>query len=935
MPAAPTSGVWPTRCPDRLLRLLLLILLVTLAAPAWPALAASLPEIVITDTTDLPRQVGRLELLRDPTRSLDLADVRAADIAQGFTLAPPGIPNLGITQDAVWARFAVRNATDEALPLLLVLAEPRTAQVAFWALDKAGKLIAKRRDGRFADPAERDRSHRWFLFDLSLPAGQTADVYVRVRTDMGLLLDLRLSDRAHLAAADRASYGWLALYFGALLFMLAYNLLLLLQLREGTYFWLCAVIIGTTFWVADREGLLTTLTWRLWPDAWSGNQLGVAMALIGIFMFPVGFLRLREHAPRLRWMHLALATPMVCVPLLYRLSPTTAYGIAQGIALLGGVAMLATGVLALRWQRRAAAQYLSAWSPLLVAILLIVLTNYGITPGLSEVWLLSYFAVLLMLLLLSVAQADRVNELRRQAERARAALAQNETRLTELVDARTRELATARDRAEAASRAKTQFLASMSHDLRTPLNAVLGGAELLRRSPQLGSEELAQCGLIQRGGRHLLRLIEDLLDIARIEHDRLRPVISNVALRPLLEDLATHARHQAEAKGLGFGVQFAPDLPEQMRTDGRRLRQVLQNLLDNAVKYTDAGDVGFSAALDPAAPVCEDGDTRWLLFKVTDTGRGIAPADRERLFAPFEQLQQTVSGSGLGLAICRELAAVLGGTLMLESRPGRGSRFSFRLPAQPVTQLSDSDTPAAGQAPIVGYTGPRRHILVIDDSEVNRLLMAGQLRGLGFAVDTAEGAEAALAIANQHPPDLVMADLRMPGTCGYAAVWQLREARGRPSLPAVAASASPLPEPGDAAALGFAAFLLKPIEQGPLCAVLGDCLGLTWVRGDSTSAQVAPAASAPGTAPAKLAPAAEPSTASPLQPPAIELEVGRELAERRDWTSLREWCEELGDAFPECDDFAQRLRELLHEIKAGPGADAAAGALQRMLADRD
>jgi signal transduction histidine kinase/CheY-like chemotaxis protein len=925
MPTEPTPGARPARFAGRLRRLLLLILV----APVWAAPSASPPEAVITDAGDFPLQMERMELLRDPTRDLDLADVRASEIARDFTPAPPGKANLGITQDAVWARFAVRNATDEALPLLLVLAEPRMAQVAFWALDKHGEIIAERRDGRFADPAERDRSHRWFLFDLPLAAGQTATVYVRVRTDMGLLLDLRLGDRTSLAVADRAGYGWLALYFGALLFMLAYNLLLLLQLREATYFWLCAVIVGVMLWVADREGLLTTLIWRLWPDPWSGNQTGVAIALVGIFMFPVGFLRLREHAPGLRWMHLALAAPMVCVPFLYTVSPTTAYGVSQAIALLGGLAMLATGVLALRWQPRAAVQYLTAWSPLLVAILLIVLTNYGITPQLSAVWALSYIGLLLMLLLLSVAQADRVNELRRHAERSQAALARNEARLTELVAARTRELATARDRAEAANRAKTQFLASMSHDLRTPLNAVLGAADLLRRSPRLGAEEQGQCGLIQRGGRHLLRLIEDLLDIARIEHEGLRPVITEVALQPMLQDLIVVTRRQAEAKGLAFTAHLAPDLPDAVRTDGRRVRQVLQNLLDNAVKYTDAGSVNVSAALDRAASVSADPDSITLLFTVTDTGRGIAETDRERLFSPFEQHNHTDAGSGLGLAICRELTAALGGELTLISAPGCGTRFDFLLPVRPVSYAADRDATEPNQAPIVGYTGPRRRVLVIDDSEVNRLLMAGLLQALGFDADTAADAEAALARARRRPPDLVITDLRMPGTCGYAAVWQLRQALGRPDLPAIAASASPLPEPGDAAALGFDAFLLKPIEQGALCAALGECLELAWLRGDATAVDRGPLSGAEPASAGPMASAAE----RPLLPCWIELEAALELAERQDWTSLREWCTELEAAFPECADFAARVRVLLGRGDAAPGSDAAALALRRLLAE--
>nr|WP_242519065.1 hybrid sensor histidine kinase/response regulator [Halochromatium roseum] len=872
-----------------------------------------------------------MALLRDPTRDLDLDDVRAPQTAGDFRPAPPGILNLGTGKDAAWARFRVRNATDQALAILLVLTDARMTEVAYWALDDDGQVITQRRDGRFADPAERDRSHRWFLFELPLAAEATATVYLRVTSDTGRRLDLRLTDPLRLAESDRATSAWLALFFGAMLFMLAYNLMLLVQLRDPAYLWLCCVIAGAMIWVAEREGLLTTLLWPLWPSWLSGIAAGAALGLTGIFMFPVAYLKLPQQAPRWVWVHWTLVLLASSLPVLFLWQPRLSYDLTSALGTLCAPVAVVSGLLVARQKPRAAIWFLVSWLPMLIAMAILSLLNYGLLPAWTAIWALPYVGVLAMLLLLSVAQADRVNALRRQAERARAALAQNEARLTELVDARTRELAVQRDRAEAASRAKTQFLASMSHDLRTPLNAVLGGAELLRRSPRLGDEEQAQCGLIQRGGGHLLRLIEDLLDVARIEHDRLRPVISDVELRPLLADLAAVADRQAKAKGLGFEAQSAADLPERVRSDGRRVHQVLQNLLENAVKYTDTGSVRFSAALDPAASVPTDEGIRVLLFTVTDTGRGIAPIDRERLFAPFEQAHPTATGTGLGLAICRELADMLGGTLTLESAPGQGSRFGFRLPVQRVTGLSDSAVPAPEAASIIGYAGPRRRVLIIDDSEVNRLLMTGQLRALGFAVDAAADAEAALAIARSHLPDLVIADLRMPGTCGYAAVWQLREALDCPRLPAIAASASPLPAPGDPAALGFQAFLLKPIEQGPLCTAVGNCLGLAWLRGDALSACTPPAPHGE----TALGQASQDATAELLlQPPPIELEAAREFAAQHDWASLREWCTELGDAFPECADFAQRLRDLLDEIDAGAGADAVVGALQRLLAAR-
>lgn len=899
------------------------LLLATAAAPvsaqepAPAATPAPTPApIVIADASALPLQVERMALLRDATRRLDLAQVRAAHAAPGsgpsFVLAPPGIPNLGTGRDAVWARFAVHNASGAPLPLVLALTDARTAQVSFWALDAAGQIIAQRRDGRLADPAERDRRHRWFLFDLPVAADATATVYLRILSDTGRRLDLRLTDRARLATADRDDYARLALFLGALLFMLAYNLLLLLQLRDTAYLWLCCLIAGAIIWVTDREGLLTSIAWRVWPDRWSGINVGMALGLTGIFLFPVARLRLRQLAPRwvrVHWALFLLAASLLPLGLWF---PALGYALGTALGAIAAPAMLVAGLLVLPRQPWAGAWYLASWLPMLGTMFVVTSMNYGLLPAWPVLFALPYLGLFLMLLLLSVDSAERVNRLRRQAEQAQAVLARNEERLTELVALRTRALALARDRAEAASRAKTRFLANLSHDLRTPLNAVLGGAGLLHQSPRLGPEDREQCGLIERGGRHLLRLVEDLLDVAMIEHGRLRPVLGTLALRPLLEDLAAVTRRQATAKGLTFDLRLAADLPVLVRTDGPRLRQLLHNLLDNAVKYTDAGHVRLSAAPDSAAA---GSDPLVLCLQVSDTGRGIAPADRERLFAPFEQYHHSQTGSGLGLAICRELADLLGGELTLSSRPGCGSRFRLRLPVHRVELPSEQQlAPQLGS--IIGYRGPIRRILVLDDSAANRLLLAAQLRRLGFDVDTAADAAAALASAAEQPPDLVIADLRMPEVCGYAATWQLREALGHRALPAIAASASPLPAPGDAAALGFDAFLLKPIEQGALCAALGACLGLHWLRAE----------------PAATAAAGPPLPA--LRPPCIELEAARELAADGQWAALRDWSAELDEVFPECADFRQQVRELLDAIDRGADRPAAVAALQQLLAER-
>jgi signal transduction histidine kinase len=278
-------------------------------------------------------------------------------------------------------------------------------------------------------------------------------------------------------------------------------------------------------------------------------------------------------------------------------------------------------------------------------------------------------------------------------------------------DRRERELATAKQQAEAANRTKTQFLASMSHDLRTPLNAILGYAELLGHSPRLDAEERGQCQTIRRSGKQLLRLIDGLLDIAAIEAGKVEPLLALLDLDALLEDLVVIHRPLAEAKGLEFVAEIACDPSMRLLGDGQRIQQVVQNLLENAVKYTDQGVVRLSAELlEP------DANGHWLGFVVEDTGPGIPPEHQRCLFEPFKQMDHARDGAGLGLAICRRITTLLDARLTLESEPGRGCRFRFQVPVRmvPTPSVSERSARAAAESlsrlprPAATHPGGRR-----------------------------------------------------------------------------------------------------------------------------------------------------------------------------------------------------------------------------------
>ena len=388
-------------------------------------------------------------------------------------------------------------------------------------------------------------------------------------------------------------------------------------------------------------------------------------------------------------------------------------------------------------------------------------------------------------------------------------------------------LQAARAEAEAANRAKDQFLASMSHELRTPLHAILGYAELLRKGGMPEHNRGQALHTIAGSGRHLLALINDLLDLSRIRSGRLELSPTPLQLPALLEEIAAMVRVDAHNKGLQFVLDAASDLPAVVSADGRRLRQILLNLLGNAIKFTEHGRVTLAVRARPLGR-----DRVELEAVVQDTGVGIAPEDRDRVFAPFEQAeegQKRESGVGLGLAISRELGYLMGGRIVVEDAPGGGTLFRFTV-AVPVLHQVLAEVPR--ERPILGYGGRRRLILIADDHDENRQLLRQMLEPVGFDVELASDGGEALARAAARGPDLVVMDLRMPGVNGFGAAEQIRALPGLAGVPVIAASASSADLERAQADPSFALCLRKPFQAAELLDAIEHLLGLSWRYGE-------------------------------------------------------------------------------------------------------
>jgi signal transduction histidine kinase/FixJ family two-component response regulator len=452
--------------------------------------------------------------------------------------------------------------------------------------------------------------------------------------------------------------------------------------------------------------------------------------------------------------------------------------------------------------------------------------------------------------------------------------------------------------AESASRAKSGFLANMSHELRTPLNAILGYSQILRGNAGLDPRHAAGLATIQRSGEHLLLLINDMLDLARIEAGKVELFLDDMDLRSLMRTVTDIASVEVQRKELRLDHELVGELPAALQADEKRLRQVLVNLLNNAVKFTQRGRVSLRVT------VLDSDDRRaHLRFEVEDTGIGIDPEQLARLFRPFEQaadVQRRFGGAGLGLAISAQLVGLMGSEIQVDSRVGEGSRFWFDLELPLAGQRHASDVAAI--ADIAGYDGPRRKLLIVDDVEANRAPLVHFLGRLGFDTLEAENGELALRSVQDHLPDLVLMDRVMPVMDGAEAIRRLRGMPAFRDLPIIVVSANAsAADQQDSLAVGANAFLPKPIDFGRLLPDIERLLQLTWQRSGATEE-----------------PAIDPvAAARPLvAPPAQALDALLRLARTGNMRSIRAQADLLAASDEAYRPLAERLRRLAEDFES-------------------
>lgn len=772
-------------------RLLLLIALLSLIGEAYAT-------VKVSDSTDGLNPMSDAQIFEDKSLQSTWAGILSGRYQTKFVPSPNPRPGYGYTHAIFWVKFDVQNTEDHPLNLVLKFDQAAVDDITVKIQSEHPRTY---RTGDHFPFSTRPIDDRVPAFPFRLAAGERAEVWLRIDSVNNIDLAVSLYTKKYFAAYQQRDAAIVGVVAGAMLTLILYNFFLFLFTGDRTFLYYCGYMF--LFQVNNMElaGTAAQLFWS--NNVWMNNK---GLLIINIFTVVAALQFIKSYfdtatsykrfhlvITTIQYFELGLAASQLFLPLSYGLH------MAPELLVFAALTPFVLAITALRKGYTPARYFLTAWSVLLLTVISAALARLRLMPDFFLDVRVLQGAGVIEGLLLSLALANRLQQMRRQ-------LAHYSEHLEQLVDDKTAQLSRQVD-------LKSRFLARMSHEIRTPISGILGALSYVKREP-LSDRANRLVRQATAAGESLLHIVSDVLEMTRLERDDVVLKSRPTDLHELAQATVSLVSFNQDETQVQYAVDIEPGVPKWISCDETRVRQVLFNLLGNASKFTREGKIILRMRSLESA-----GDTVAIEFAVIDTGIGIDSSRLKFIFDDFvqanDQVREHYGGSGLGLAISRQLVDALGGELHCESEVGRGSIFSFVLQLGTVLE-PENRGPTHSIA-----EGGAAEVLVVEDDDLLREILVGQLLDNGYHPTTVATAEAALRLCQARSYDVLLTDLRLPLMDGCELARQIRQIERFKAVPLIAVTADLMPEvEARCIASGFDRVLPKPFDPEDLTRAL-------------------------------------------------------------------------------------------------------------------